>query len=74
LSSSDRDTSFAQSKRVSGTHIQWLTSGLIQEGQSLGEDEPTSQNSEKMLRNNDESLDVVDVHILDEKTKTLRKK
>jgi len=29
--------SFVQSKRVSGTHIQWLTSGLIQEGQSLGE-------------------------------------
>jgi len=27
-----------------------------------------------MLRNDDESLDVVDVHILDEKTKTLRKK
>jgi len=27
-----------------------------------------------MLRNDDESLDVVDVHILDEKTKIPRKK
>jgi len=27
-----------------------------------------------MLRNDDESLDVVDVHILDKKTKTPRKK
>ena len=50
------------------------TSGLSQEGQSLVGKGPTSQNSEKMLKNDDESLDVVDVHVLDKKTKTPRKK
>jgi len=35
LSSCDRDTSFAQSKRVSGTHISsGVTSGLSQEGKA----------------------------------------
>ena len=47
---------------------------MSQEGQSLAGKGPTSQNSEKILRNDDESLDVVDVHILDKKTKTPRKK
>ena len=51
-----------------------VTSGLSQEGKSLARKGPTSQNSEIILRNDDESLDVVDVHILDKKTKTPRKK
>jgi len=50
-----------------------VTSGLSQQGKSSAGKGRTSQNSEKMLRNDDESLDVVDVHILDEKTKTPRK-
>jgi len=38
MSSSDRDTYFAQSKRVSGMHTSsGLTSGLSQEEQSLAE-------------------------------------
>jgi len=46
-----------------------VTTGLSQRGQSLPEgaslvivDWPTSQNSEKKLRNDSESLNVVDVH------------
>jgi len=38
-----------------------VSSGLSQEGQSFAVNGPASQNSEKMLRNDDESLDVVDV-------------
>ena len=51
-----------------------VTSGLSQEGKSLARKGPTSQNSEIILRNDDESLDVVDVHILDKKNENTPKK
>ena len=51
-----------------------VTRGLSQGANRLPQGEPLEPKLRKRLRNDSESLDVVDVHILDRKTKTPEKR